>query len=152
MCVCHIKTAMAVPACARVYHRNPASTCLFASLTSCCSQVLIPGGSLRATRRDMSHSSNIQGLGFYSTLTVLRLKLLEHCSAHFHTYCLFCLLRMLLYKDPSLKGSVFFKPYLTAVNTAEMPLWSDSSHRCSVLFLNTHLQRISGAVNLQHRL
>lgn len=83
---------------------------------------LILGGLLRAMTSDASQSNNIQGVEFYNNPSLLVLKQSEHCSAHFHTYCLFCLLWMHLYQDPSRKESVFFKTYLTVVNTAEMPL------------------------------
>lgn len=83
---------------------------------------LIPGGLLGAMTSDASRSNNIQGVEFYNIPSLLVLKPLEHCSAHFHTYCLFCLLWMHLHQDPSRKESVFFKTYLTVVNTAEMPL------------------------------
>lgn len=142
-----------------VYHTVHASVCTWISFVIVLlfplrgEHSLILGGSLGAMTSDASQSNNIQGVDFYNIPSLLVLKPLEHCSAHFHTYCLFCLLWMHLYQDPSQKESVFFKTYLTAVNTAEMPLWSDFSQRQNVFcaFLkHTHLQRNSGAVNLQH--
>lgn len=96
-----------------------------------------------AMASDASRSNNILGLEFYNILSLLVLKLLEHCSAHFHTYCLFCLLWMRLYQDPSRKESVFFKTYLTVVNTAEMPPLKTffTAAECFQCFFKTHTSR-----------
>lgn len=120
-------------------HLPPFPPCVFVLLLLFLLQgdkPLILVGLLGAMTSDASQSNNIQGVVFYNIPSLLVLKPLEHCSAHFHTYCLFCLLWMHLYQDPSQKESVFFKTYLAVVNTAEMPLWSDFSQRqnVSVLF------------------
>lgn len=156
LCVCgHVCYCLCI--CAfHMYPSTSVSTCvfvLFLFLSLQKDKSLILGGLLGAMTSDASQSNNIQGVVFYNIPSLLVLKPLEHCSAHFHTYCLFCLLWMHLYQDPSQRESVFFKTYLTVVNTAEMPLWNDFSQQQNVFsafFKHTHLQRNSGAVNLQH--
>lgn len=109
---------------------------------------LIPGGLLGARTSDASQNNNIQGKEFLQHPLSVGIEAFRHCSAHFHTYCLFCLLWMHLYQDPSRKESVFFKTNLAVVNTAEMPLWSDFSQRQNVFsaFLkHTHTNTSRGA-------
>lgn len=70
------------------------SACVYVRLHCCCSLIL--GGLLGAMKSDVLQSNDIQGEVFYDITSLLILELMEHCSAHFHTYCLFCLLWMQL--------------------------------------------------------